>query len=232
MSKVLVSDFDNTLYVSDNGIIQNNKRIKEFINSGNLFIIATGRSYIDISKMILKYDIPYNYLICNDGGTIFDNSGKLLYKKDIPINIAYDIIDYIKINNLEELTYIDSGFDYTRVIDADVNAIIIRYTHNIDSERILNEIQNNFSQVHGYISDNWINITERTVNKANGIKYLIKYLNLNRDYIYTIGDTINDISMIQEYNGGCMINSTDDLKQHCSNYFSSVSEYIDYIEKI
>lgn len=232
MSKVLVSDFDNTLYVSDNGIIQNNKRIKEFINNGNLFIIATGRSYIDISKMILKYDIPYNYLICNDGGTIFDNSGKLLYKKDIPINIAYNIIDYIKINNLEELTYIDSGFDYTRVIDADVNAIIIRDTHNIDSERILNEIQNNFSQVHGYISDNWINITERTVNKANGIKYLIKYLNLNRDYIYTIGDTINDISMIQEYNGGCMINSTDDLKQYCSNHFNSVSEYIDYIEKI
>lgn len=232
MSKVLVSDFDNTLYVNDEQIIHNNKKIKEFINNGNIFIIATGRSYIDISKMILKYNIPYNYLICNDGGTIFDSNGKLLYKKDIPINIAYDIMNYIKLNNLQELTYIDTGFDYTKVIDEEVNAIIIRDINRVNSKKILQDIETKHPKIHGYISDNWINITEKTVTKANGIKYLEQYLNLNNIDIYTIGDTINDIPMIKEYNGSCMINSTDDLKQCCKNNFNSVSEYIDYIEQI
>ena len=232
MSKVLVSDFDNTLYVNDEQIIQNNKRIKKFINDGNIFIIATGRSYIDVSKMIDKYNIPYNYLICNDGGTIFDNNGKLLLKKDIPINIAYDIMNYVKLNNLEELTYIDTGFDYTKVIDEEVNAIIIKDINKIYSEKILQEIENKHSEIHGYISDNWINITEKTVTKANGIKFLEQYLNLNHNNIYTIGDTINDISMIKGYNGSCMINSTSNLKKYCQNQFDSVSEYIDYIEKI
>lgn len=232
MSKVLVSDYDNTLYVNDEQIIHNIKKIKEFIKNGNIFIIATGRSYIDISKMIERYNIPYNYLICNDGGTIFDSNGKLLYKKDIPINIAHDIMNYVKNNNIEEITYIDTGFDYSKVIDESVNAIIIRDINKIRSRKILNELENTYPEIHGYISDNWINITEKTVTKANGIKFVKKYLNLDLGNIYTIGDTINDIPMIKEYNGCCMINSTDDLKQHCSNSFNSVAEYIDYIEKI
>lgn len=232
MSKVLVSDFDNTLYVNDIQLIHNIKKLKEFMNNGNLFVIATGRSYIDISKMILRYNIPYNYLICNDGGTIFDNCGKLLYKKDIPLNIAYDIMNYIELNNLSELTYIDTGFDFIKVIDEEVNSIIIKDVDRNKSKKILKDIENKYLEIHGYISDNWINITEKTVTKANGIKYLEQYLKLNHNDIYTIGDTINDIPMIKEYNGSCMINSTDDLKQCCKNSFDSVGEYIDYIEKI
>jgi len=232
MSKVLISDFDNTLYVDDNQIIQNINKIKDFINLGNIFIIATGRSYIDISKMIIKYNIPYNYLICNDGGTIFNNNGKLLYKKDIPINIANDIMKYVKTNNLEDITYIDSGYDYTKSIKTEVNAIIIRDIDRLKSLEILKLLESNYPEIHGYISDNWINITEKTVTKANGIKYIQNYLNLDKHDIYTIGDTINDIPMIKEYNGVCMINSTDDLKQHCNKHFNSVYEYIDYIEKI
>jgi len=232
MHKLLASDFDNTLFVNEYDIVDNIESIKKFMANGNLFVISTGRSYIDISKMVLKYNIPYNYLICNDGGTIFDNNGKLLLKKDIPINIACDIMDYVKYNNLEELTYIDTGFDYTKVIDEEVNAIIIKEVNEINSEKILQELENSHSEIHGYISDNWINITEKTVTKANGIKYLEQRFNLNHNQIYTIGDTINDIPMIKEYNGSCMINSTDDLKQCCTNHFNSVNEYIDYIEKI
>ena len=60
MHKTLVSDFDNTLYVNDNQIMQNIDKIKNFMDNGNIFIIATGRSYIDISKMIVKHNIPFN----------------------------------------------------------------------------------------------------------------------------------------------------------------------------
>ena len=232
MPKVLVSDFDNTLYVNDQQIIQNIEKIKKFMSNGNLFIIATGRNYLDISKMILKYNIPYNYLICKDGGTIFDNNGKLLFKKDIPLDVAYDIMDYVKTKNIEELTYIDTGFDYTKVIDESVNAIIIRDINHEKSEKILSELKNKYKEIDGYISDNWININEKTVTKANGIKYLEEKLNLNHFNIFTIGDTINDIPMIKQYTGSCMINSSNDLKQYCTNKFNSVSEYLDYIEKI
>ena len=128
-----------------------------------------------------------------------------------------------------DVTYFDSGYDYTKDIDTEVNAIIIRTLNLSCPDKILKFITNNFQSIHGYISDNWINITEKSVTKSNGIKYLQNKLHL--DNIYTIGDTINDIDMIKKYDGACMNNSTNDLKNICNNYFNSVAEYIDYICK-
>ena len=230
MHKLLASDFDNTLFVNENDILNNIDAIKKFIANGNIFVICTGRSYIDISKMVMKYNIPYNYLICNDGGTIFNNSGKLLYKKDIPLNIAQDIMKYVSQNNLNEITFIDTGFDYQKEIAEEVNAIIIREINKMQSNNILNTLTSMYDEIHGYISDNWINITEKTVTKANGIKWLINNLNITKENVYTIGDTINDIPMVQEYKGACMINSTPDLQAVCTQEFKNVKDYIEYIE--
>ncbi len=228
MQKVLVSDYDNTLYTSDEQIKKNIEKINEFINRGNLFVIATGRSYIDISKMIMKYNIPFNYLICNDGGTIFNNNGKLLYKKDIDLLTAQSIFKDLEVKNLLDITFIDTGYDYSKKIENEVNAIIIKEIDSAFSKNLLVELTSKYSNIHGYISDNWINITEKSVTKTNGILFLKSLLNFEK--IYTIGDTINDINMINEFNGACMKNSTKDLLKVCNIKFNSVADYIDYIE--
>lgn len=231
MNKILISDFDNTLYTTESDLINNINKIKQFILNGNTFIIATGRSYIDISKYTEKYKIPFKYLICNDGGTIFDNNNKLIYKKDIPYNTVIKINNYIKENNLSSLTYFDTGFDYQNYPSKTTVSIIIR---DIDSEKskiILNTILNNNNDIIGYISDNWITILEKSVTKSNGIKILSEINNYNTNNIYTIGDTINDITMVKEYTGACMIKSTNDLKKVCQKIFNSIADYIDYIEK-
>ena len=48
--KCLISDFDGTLY--DNNFINNLKSIKEFIDDGNIFVVATGRTFKNIKKKI------------------------------------------------------------------------------------------------------------------------------------------------------------------------------------
>lgn len=231
MKKILVSDFDNTLYVNENDLILNISSINSFVEKGNIFIIATGRCYKDISKYTEKYNIPINYLVCNDGATIFDSNGKLIYKKDIPYNTGVQIINYLNSKNLIDKVYIDTGFDYTKDINNDFNGIIIRAFNKEESQKLLNDIINKFDDIHGYISDNWINITEKSVNKSSGIEVLCKMNNYDKNNIYTIGDTINDITMIKNYNSACMINSTNDLKEICTKSFNSVKEYIEYIEK-
>lgn len=232
MTKILISDFDNTLYTSESELENNIKSINNFINNGNIFVIATGRSYIDISKFTEKYKIQFSYLICNDGGTIFDENGNLIYRKDIPSNVVNDIYKYLEKNNLLGITYFDTGFDYVKFPNQYTNAIIIRDINKEKSINILKFIVNNYNSVHGYISDYWINITARSVTKSNGIKIISEINNYDKDNIFTIGDTINDISMIQDYNGACMKNSTNDLKSICKKTFDSVAEYIDYIKKI
>ena len=55
--------------------------------------------------------------------------------------------------------------------------------------------------VSGYLSTHGINIINKNVCKANGIDYIKSILKINDDDIYTIGDNINDLEMINRYNG-------------------------------
>ena len=73
--KVLVSDFDLTLY--DDNYANNVLAIKKFVKEGNIFIIATGRSMYDLERDLV--DIPCKWYICKDGASIY-NDKKELYK--------------------------------------------------------------------------------------------------------------------------------------------------------
>ena len=53
MKKVLISDYDQTFYLNDKDIEENKKVIKRFRELGNIFIIATGRSYMDYKNKVI-----------------------------------------------------------------------------------------------------------------------------------------------------------------------------------
>jgi len=55
MKKILFSDYDNTLYRNEDEIVKNIESINKFISKGNIFGIASGRSYIDIKNKLEKY---------------------------------------------------------------------------------------------------------------------------------------------------------------------------------
>lgn len=74
MSKIIFSDYDGTLDTSENDIAKNIEAIQKFRNNGNLFVVATGRSYLDLKRKLNLYPIPFDYLIVNHGGVILDKS--------------------------------------------------------------------------------------------------------------------------------------------------------------
>ena len=75
--KLLASDYDDTFYVSEEGIKENIEKVKEF-KKDNIFLIATGRSYEEFMEKDNIYHIPYDYLILNHGTTII-KEGKVIY---------------------------------------------------------------------------------------------------------------------------------------------------------
>ena len=79
MPKLLVSDYDQTFYLNDNDIENNKIYVNKFMDSGNLFVIATGRSYLDFHNKLDIYDFNYNYAILNHGTTIIDKNNKVLF---------------------------------------------------------------------------------------------------------------------------------------------------------
>lgn len=77
--KIIVSDYDETFYINDEDIEKNKIAVREFEQKGNLFIIATGRSYLDFKNKVKDYHINYNYVILNHGATIIDRNDNIIY---------------------------------------------------------------------------------------------------------------------------------------------------------
>ena len=95
MKKILFSDYDNTLYKNDESIKNNVKYINKFVKVGNMFSIASGRSYIDIKDELNRYNIPFNYLILNHGATILDNNLNIIKYYIINKDVVKDIYNLI-----------------------------------------------------------------------------------------------------------------------------------------
>ncbi len=224
MRKLLVSDFDNTLLNNDD-FLKNIKIINEFVKQGNIFVIATGRHINSLLNLIKTYDIKYSYLINNDGGIIFDHNLNIIYQKNIPKKTAQKIIEIFQNSNCLIDWYVDTGLGITKDVNNNVNGLIGRFNNLKEADVLFKNIVTLHNDIHGYLTLKHINITEKTVTKGNAIKILNKKLNLKEDNIYTIGDTINDISM-SIFNSYCMTNSLPDLKKICKGEYQSVYNFV------
>ena len=75
---LVASDFDGTLYVNDINIINKNiEYINKLRENNHLFAIITGRG-LSIIELLKKYNISYDFLICENGAIIYDNKDNIL----------------------------------------------------------------------------------------------------------------------------------------------------------
>ena len=233
--KIIVSDYDRTFYINDKDIEKNKIAVAEFEKKGNMFIIATGRSYFDFKNKTNTYNINYNYVILNHGATIINGNDEVIY--NFPIN--NDIIPKIKNElNLEKTiehfccSKLESRVDFNH---PNLTKIRVKYNDKEKTMRINKILNEKFSEYINsyYVSNNAIEIISNKTNKSNAIKSLIQKLNINERDVYTIGDGFTDIKMVKDFNGYCMVESIEELKKIAIKQYNSVSELIkDVMSKI
>ena len=111
-NKIIVMDLDGTLLKQSKEISAENIKFIKEISKNNLIIIASGRNYKDVLKVIEKANLKqsiYKNIICSNGQLIYNIQNNELVKKNfISHFIAEKIIDdlekfniywYIIINN-------------------------------------------------------------------------------------------------------------------------------------
>lgn len=188
--KLIVSDFDLTFF--DDNYDENIKLVNDFVDKGNIFVIATGRSYELLKKEIENKNIKFKYLICSDGAIILDET----------LNILKQIVFDECINEIIEHLKKDSNL---LSIDIDSNQIGISGVYCIFNDieyasKVLENIKQKYN-VDGYVTTHGINIINKGISKVNGIDYIKGILKIEDENIYTVGDSINDVEMIEKYNG-------------------------------
>ena len=227
--KILASDFDNTIYYLDNPDInkKNIEAIRKFISYGNIFCIITGRNYTDLKTLLIENDIPYSYLICEDGAKIFNNvdyclDTVLLEKKEIN-----KITSILEDNNYDY--YLDDGYNKTENKD-DCVKIVVPCTNDSEKENIVNIIKDKVD-IHIYASRFHVNIINKSVNKERALKKLFNLERLNYDLLRVIGDNDNDYEMLKSFEGAIIKHHNEKLDTLAKDEYDTLSDYIEELMK-
>lgn len=248
--KALASDFDRTLffhnedsfYYRDDDI----KAIKQFQATGNLFGVCTGRSYRGIEDFNI-HDLNYDFYILCSGALILDKQGKTIYQKFIDKQIAKQIYDHC---NHIDTSIVYQGQMYVmnrsgdlpkrlQVIDSfeqigdQFEAFSIHFDNAMEATSHYHELVASFGEIIDvYQNERHIDFAAKGCSKGNGIRYLIDYYHLNPQDMAVIGDSWNDITMLESVENSFTFNrSPDDVKKVAKYLVDGIDECINQLIK-
>lgn len=206
MKKLLVSDYDGTFNIHNNrSVIDSNiDAVKRFIDSGNIFSLASARSFNLLKRETNKYKIPYDYLVCNNGGVVFDKDDNIIFFHPVLNSSLLKTLKYLnKLGILKNILF----KDFYGNITTDLNEVCdIICTINADNLDKLNQIQEELNYLCSTPFFHLLVFSEK-MDKVDGIDIIASKESITEESIYTVGNDFFDKNMLLRYNGYRMINS-------------------------
>lgn len=218
-SKIIFFDIDGTLYDPVIGVPESTKEALKLLNqNGHIPIICTGRTKAIIPENIKNLGF---YGIVAGAGTYVEYDGHIIHHKVEGADFARDILALLKENGIKfivegpEYVYYDGsdqskeyekvkkelnsiGYDKARALefgDYRMNKITCHIPEEDCMKAILPKIEEKFHLIR-HQSGKFVELAPIGYTKATGIKYLLAYLDRDREDTYAFGDSTNDIEML------------------------------------
>ncbi len=240
MRKMIVSDFDDTIYINKTISEDNIKAINNFRKNENIFVIASGSSYTALKRKIGNQRLTYDYLITDHGALIFKND-KAIFSEIIPAKIVEDIYSKFCLNKRKWNNNDGKGYFLSTAKEGllfDVSENITKMHLDFEKEKELDEAITYLNEKYGNIINcykllyhNDVEIISKNASKLIAIEIVRKENKIDKKDVYTVGDGNSDLEMIKEYNGYAMNNAVDKVKKASKTIVLSVSEMISMVLK-
>lgn len=223
MKKILVSDYDGTIFEDDATTRKNIAAINKF-RKKHIFVVATGRSYKDFLLAQEEYNLDCDYYLLNCGTQILDSNMNLIKKTPLTKADLKIITAFFKTKN--------TNIRYCSAIKNDDNTSQDIYKIIVDYEKSdeLVEDYNQFIQIYNYHAFMLLNHCSIEILSENMSKSIaIKEISTREkcDKIYVIGDSKNDMDMITTYHGYCVEGATKEVKDVSTKVYPHVYNLID-----
>ena len=222
--KIVLSDIDNSMDFNNNSELI--KTIVKFIKKGNMFIVATNKTINYVADALSLTDCEPSYYICNGGACIFDEFFNILYRKDIKQDDVRAILNILNDDENILESYVDTTHGFVSSTNMPANGIVARPFDYAKAEVTLNSIVRKFPSVHGYINDSWINIMDESVTKGSAMEFLVNTYHLNESDVFVLGSDLNDLELMEKYNGFITPNAVEDIKKYCDDEPLSLIELL------
>lgn len=241
--KALASDFDGTLFFKDGFKKEDLKAIQGFQDKGHIFGICTGRPLSAIIEEC-QGKINFDFYIVVSGALVLDKDQNEIYKECIDYQVTKEIfnkyIDSFVVHiqaNKTVYTTKDSVFSMPQVLiqdieeikDVDIYGLSFWAETKENAERICKEVNEKYKELEAFCNVDCVDIIRRGCSKGKAIKKVKELLGI--DDIYGIGDSFNDIPMLEEADCSFTFHySPLDIQEKADKVVESVSEAISCIQ--
>ncbi len=251
--KILASDFDNTLFFKDGVHKEDVEAIRTFQKQGHLFGLCTGRQLEGIKypfgglKEYPLTDIDFDFYITLSGGVIFNKKEDIIFEKSIPMNIVREIANTIPVHMSivykdEIYMYRPEGETWGTTVDTldeltfdEADAFSFHFPEG-DLENATNAmdyINARYNDIcAAYQNNNHVDVCGVGCSKGTGIDYVVNYFNINQNDVYGIGDSWNDLPLLESVKHGYTFTYAPlEVKDMAEKIVGSLAEAIEDILK-
>ena len=222
--KLFVSDIDGTLLPGGSEISAKNiEAVQKMVEAGIIVTIATGRMYeatLPVAKK-LGVNVP---IITYNGALIKTVEGEVLHSEFLPEDIIPQIIDFFRENGWHLQTYVNGvvhfvednerakfyekaqgvagvyvGWDGLKKNISGICKMLSVTSGDEETDKIISMVREKFGDKIKIMKSNPIfaEIVCPGVSKASALKILAKKLGVDRSEVMAIGDSDNDLEMLQ-----------------------------------
>ena len=209
---ILSSDYDGTLKTRILDLRINVRELQKYRSLGNIFVINTGRPFESIMHEIDEYDIPFDYLCCNDGAVVFDKHLDVVNETCLNQEQKTRIKNLIAFNNSFK---IESFYSAKAKSSIEIENPIEIEIARVGDRRLGEFIKMLEPEKMGLSCYQWFNslYIKNQSSKSMALDHVLAHLGSDIDPkdIYTIGDQGNDLEMIKNHRGFRMLESSPQL---------------------
>lgn len=246
--KMLVADLDGTLMFRKEGVpyfnLEDIQAIERFRGEGNLMVVNSGRS---LSWLIppLEEKLPWDYLIAGSGSCVLDRNGELIYEQPLAIESMSTILrDYptdveitfyskqwvFTLNQTKEHSLpVKKLANMSEISGETLYGMSLHFETPADASVFANWLEGqNRSDVEAFVNTKDVDIVKKGCSKGIAMGWLCKSLELSDNDLYAIGDSYNDITMLEAAGHPFTFNNADkEMKMYAKNCVDSVAEMIE-----
>ena len=213
MKKILASDFDGTLYYFDRNphIASVDKEgIRAFQAQGGSFGVCTGRSLAAV--LCCQEDIRMDFYIVGSGATIMNAKQNILYEKHLSYETAKaiydrfheDLVNTIVLADNSTYTFHDSTFwpvkfpilkTFDEMEGHAFQGLSLRAKTLDQAVSMTAEINACFPEAKAHQNERSVDVSHVDCDKGKGL--VLAKETLGATHSYGIGDSYNDLAMIQ-----------------------------------
>ncbi len=260
---LFISDFDGTLGYRPNLIAEEDiKAIKEYIEKGGVFAVCTGRMFCSIQRILKEYGLggvaaAYQGALIKDvitEETIFEGGHdtktavyvvKKLLSEGVQVTIDVDDILYFQ----NRTSFVDFYEQASRIKGVQVNSLvdliefcgkpipkILAIAEPETVQWLYNKYKDEFEKIGVALNsgaDQLLEAINPACAKDSAVKRLAEYYNVPLDKVIAVGDSTNDITLINgNWHGVAVGDAKDELKAVADEITVPFSEHpVSYLLK-